>query len=65
MDNRHRTEKASDHFKQLWKIEGSGEDRTVTYLSTLQKHTQAVNVVRWCPRGAHYAKGLLCVSFHN
>ena len=36
---------------QLWKIDGSGEDRNVTYLSTLVKHTQAVNVVRWCPRG--------------
>ena len=23
----------------------------MTYLSTLRKHTQAVNVVRWCPRG--------------
>lgn len=37
--------------RQLWKIEGSGEDRSVTYLSTLAKHTQAVNVVRWCPKG--------------
>lgn len=40
--------------QQLWKIEGSGEDRSVTYLSTLAKHTQAVNVVRWCPRGPLY-----------
>ncbi|KAI5272939.1 WD40 repeat-like protein [Aureobasidium subglaciale] len=37
--------------QQLWKIDGSGEDRSVTYLSTLAKHTQAVNVVRWCPKG--------------
>jgi chromatin assembly factor 1 subunit B len=37
--------------RQLWKIDGSGEDRSVTYLSTLAKHTQAVNVVRWCPKG--------------
>jgi chromatin assembly factor 1 subunit B len=36
---------------QLWKVEGSGDDRKVTYLSSLVKHTQAVNVVRWCPRG--------------
>lgn len=36
---------------QLWKIDASGEERKVTYLATLQKHTQAVNVVRWCPRG--------------
>jgi hypothetical protein len=37
--------------RQLWKVDGSGEDRSVTYLSTLAKHTQAVNVVRWCPKG--------------
>lgn len=36
---------------QLWKVETNGEERKVTYLSTLKKHTQAVNVVRWCPRG--------------
>jgi chromatin assembly factor 1 subunit B len=36
---------------QLWKVDASGEERKVTYLATLQKHTQAVNVVRWCPRG--------------
>ncbi|THY16602.1 WD40 repeat-like protein [Aureobasidium pullulans] len=40
-----------DNNVRLWKIDGSGEDRSVTYLSTLAKHTQAVNVVRWCPRG--------------
>ncbi|GAB7353675.1 hypothetical protein MBLNU459_g4081t1 [Dothideomycetes sp. NU459] len=40
-----------DNNVRLWKIEGSGEDRSVTYLSTLVRHTQAVNVVRWCPRG--------------
>ncbi|KAF2103045.1 WD40 repeat-like protein [Rhizodiscina lignyota] len=36
---------------RLWKIDTSGDDRNPTYLSTLVKHTQAVNVVRWCPRG--------------
>ena len=36
---------------QLWRVEANGEDRKITYLSTLKKHTQAVNVVRWCPRG--------------
>jgi hypothetical protein len=36
---------------QLWNVDASGEERKVTYLATLQKHTQAVNVVRWCPRG--------------
>ncbi|KAL1304086.1 hypothetical protein AAFC00_000521 [Neodothiora populina] len=40
-----------DNNVRLWKIEGTGEDRSVSYLSTLVKHTQAVNVVRWCPRG--------------
>ena len=28
-----------------------GEERKVTYLSTLSKHTQSVNVVRFCPKG--------------
>ncbi|KAK1767127.1 WD40 repeat-like protein [Phialemonium atrogriseum] len=42
---------AGDNNVRLWKIEGEGEDRRVEYLSTLSKHTQAVNVVRWAPRG--------------
>ncbi|RMY55848.1 hypothetical protein D0865_03956 [Hortaea werneckii] len=40
-----------DHNVRLWQIESNGDERKVTYLSTLKKHTQAVNVVRWCPRG--------------
>ncbi|OCL09232.1 WD40 repeat-like protein [Glonium stellatum] len=40
-----------DNNVRLWKVEANGEERKVTYLSTLVKHTQAVNVVRWCPRG--------------
>lgn len=36
---------------QLWKIEENGEDRSVEYLSTLSKHNQAVNVVRFSPKG--------------
>ncbi|KAH6687861.1 chromatin assembly factor 1 subunit B [Plectosphaerella plurivora] len=40
-----------DNNVRLWKIEGNGEDRKVEYLSTLAKHTQAVNVVRWAPKG--------------
>ncbi|KAF2007376.1 WD40 repeat-like protein [Amniculicola lignicola CBS 123094] len=40
-----------DNNVRLWKIDANGEERKVTYLSTLVKHTQAVNVVRWCPRG--------------
>ncbi|RKU48470.1 hypothetical protein DL546_003643 [Coniochaeta pulveracea] len=43
---------AGDNNVRLWKIEGEGENRSVEYLSTLAKHTQAVNVVRWAPRGA-------------
>ncbi|CAO2657715.1 Nn.00g038410.m01.CDS01 [Neocucurbitaria sp. VM-36] len=40
-----------DNNVRLWNVESHGEERKVTYLSTLVKHTQAVNVVRWCPRG--------------
>jgi chromatin assembly factor 1 subunit B len=40
-------------YTQLWNVENNGEERKVTYLSTLVKHTQAVNVVRWCPRGMY------------
>ena len=37
--------------RQLWKVEENGEQRNVEYLATLSKHTQAVNVVRWAPKG--------------
>lgn len=37
--------------RQLWKVEANGEERNVEYLATLSKHTQAVNVVRWAPKG--------------
>ncbi|KAI9725457.1 MAG: hypothetical protein M1828_003128 [Chrysothrix sp. TS-e1954] len=40
-----------DNNVRLWKVEPNGEERKITYLSTLTRHTQAVNVVRWCPRG--------------
>ncbi|WPG97913.1 WD40 repeat-like protein [Acrodontium crateriforme] len=40
-----------DHHVRLWKVDATGDERKVTYLSTLTKHTQAVNVVRWCPKG--------------
>ncbi|KAF2719379.1 WD40 repeat-like protein [Polychaeton citri CBS 116435] len=40
-----------DNNVRVWKIDYSGDERKVTYLSTLKKHTQAVNVVRWCPKG--------------
>ncbi|KAJ9151904.1 WD40 repeat-like protein [Pleurostoma richardsiae] len=40
-----------DNNVRIWKVEGEGEDRKVEYLSTLSKHTQAVNVVRWAPKG--------------
>jgi chromatin assembly factor 1 subunit B len=41
---------------KLWSIEAQGDERKVTYLSTLTRHTQPVNVVRFCPRG-RYSKG--------
>ncbi|KAI0539613.1 WD40 repeat-like protein [Xylaria digitata] len=40
-----------DNSVRIWKVEGEGEDRRVEYLSTLAKHSQAVNVVRWAPKG--------------
>src|SRR6266536_592096 len=36
-----------DNNVHLWRIENGD----VTYLTTLVKHTQAVNVVRFCPKG--------------
>ncbi|KAK3336000.1 WD40-repeat-containing domain protein [Cercophora scortea] len=42
---------AGDNNVRLWKIEEDGEDRKVEYLATLSKHSQAVNVVRWAPKG--------------
>ncbi|OJD22784.1 hypothetical protein ACJ73_05869 [Blastomyces percursus] len=41
----------NDNNVRLWKVETIGEERRVTYLSTLIKHTQAVNVVRFSPKG--------------
>ncbi|KAJ5103269.1 Chromatin assembly factor 1 subunit B [Penicillium argentinense] len=41
----------NDNNVRLWRVESTGEERKVTYLSTLLKHTQAVNVVRFCPKG--------------
>ncbi|KAI1811844.1 WD40 repeat-like protein [Poronia punctata] len=40
-----------DNNVRIWKVDGEGEDRRVEYLSTLAKHSQAVNVVRWAPKG--------------
>ncbi|OTB05134.1 hypothetical protein M426DRAFT_10977 [Hypoxylon sp. CI-4A] len=40
-----------DNNVRIWKVNGDGENRSVEYLSTLLKHTQAVNVVRWAPKG--------------
>ncbi|KAI2626418.1 WD40 repeat-like protein [Xylaria nigripes] len=40
-----------DNNVRIWKVEGDEEDRRVEYLSTLIKHSQAVNVVRWAPKG--------------
>ena len=40
-----------DNNVRLWKVDAEGDERKVDYLSTLSKHTQAVNVVRWAPKG--------------
>ncbi|KAK3216817.1 hypothetical protein GRF29_1g1040559 [Pseudopithomyces chartarum] len=40
-----------DNNVRLWKVEANGEERKVSYLATLAKHSQAVNVVRWAPKG--------------
>ncbi|KEY65149.1 hypothetical protein S7711_04239 [Stachybotrys chartarum IBT 7711] len=40
-----------DNHVRLWKVETEGSERKVDYLSTLSKHNQAVNVVRWAPKG--------------
>ncbi|KAI1209694.1 WD40 repeat-like protein [Annulohypoxylon truncatum] len=40
-----------DNNVRIWKVEADGDTRRVDYLSTLAKHTQAVNVVRWAPKG--------------
>ncbi|KAL4783127.1 WD40-repeat-containing domain protein [Aspergillus varians] len=41
----------NDNNVRLWKVDSFGQERKVTYLSTLMKHTQAVNVVRFSPKG--------------
>ncbi|KAL3450191.1 WD40-repeat-containing domain protein [Aspergillus insuetus] len=41
----------NDNNVRLWKVECVGQERKVSYLSTLVKHTQAVNVVRFSPKG--------------
>lgn len=40
-----------DNHVRIWKVESAGLERKVDYLSTLSKHNQAVNVVRWSPKG--------------
>ena len=40
-----------DNHLRIWKVEAEGTERKVEYLSTLSKHNQAVNVVRWAPKG--------------
>lgn len=40
-----------DNNVRIWRIEGEGDERRPVYLSTLAKHNQAVNVVRFAPRG--------------
>lgn len=40
-----------DNHVRIWEVEADGPERKVEYLSTLSKHNQAVNVVRWAPKG--------------
>ncbi|PHH62594.1 hypothetical protein CDD82_1988 [Ophiocordyceps australis] len=40
-----------DNHVRLWKVDFDDADRRVDYLATLSKHNQAVNVVRWAPKG--------------
>ncbi|KAK4100649.1 WD40 repeat-like protein [Parathielavia hyrcaniae] len=42
---------AGDNNVRLWKVEDDGDRHKVDYIATLSKHTQAVNVVRWAPKG--------------
>ncbi|BFZ54124.1 Chromatin assembly factor 1 subunit [Savitreella phatthalungensis] len=46
-----------DNCVRLWQLShpSPGEIPTVTYLATLSRHTQAVNVVRFSPKGEHLA----------
>ncbi|KAF2664321.1 WD40 repeat-like protein [Microthyrium microscopicum] len=46
-----------DKVVRLWRVDSHNEDRKVSYLSTLKKHTEAVNVVRWSPKGDTLASG--------
>lgn len=41
----------ADNNIRLWLLERDGDEVKVSYLSTLTRHTQTVNVVRFCPRG--------------
>lgn len=47
-------------MSQLWHVDQTSEERNIAYLSTLAKHTQAVNVVRWCPRGTFAPRNTSC-----
>jgi chromatin assembly factor 1 subunit B len=40
-----------DNNVRLWQVDTDGPERKVDYLATLAKHNQAVNVVRWAPKG--------------
>lgn len=41
-------------------MEANGEERKVSYLATLAKHSQAVNVVRWAPKGMNSSAQASC-----
>lgn len=40
-----------DNHVRIWHLEREGEEVRVEYRATLLRHTQTVNVVRFCPKG--------------
>ena len=50
-----------DNHVRIWQVDCSGPERKVVYLSTLSKHNQAVNVVRWAPKGMRFT----CLPFRR
>jgi len=54
-----------DNHIRIWRVQVDGEDRKVEYLSTLSKHNQAVNVVRWAPKGKALPSAFRIYSAHS
>lgn len=41
----------ADNNIRLWSLERDGDEAKVSFLATLVRHSQTVNVVRFCPKG--------------